>query len=234
MAEFVADGHKYGVKWAVPWTGAVNTINFTNALFTIDIGGATATLGMTGYGHETNDSKAQPSWANGKVEYYFRLSYVETTGAPAAFQKTFVQNLWKYRVSSNVFLVRATIERQPSTQKSFVAYAPSLFEGAGGRLPFPCTKGADNSGNLYFEFSADNSPKVTEFSIKLDTNGDTADSAITENNNVFIYLDNYEQQVIGAGVGVQYPDAAQINTVTIAKPQPLNCVYRNNGGGGYM
>ena len=51
MAEFVGDGHKYGLKWAQPWGAAQNTYGgdtrnlfFSNTVFVVSIGGGHQSL----------------------------------------------------------------------------------------------------------------------------------------------------------------------------------------------
>ena len=135
MAEFVPDGHKYGLKWAAPWGAAQNTYGgdtknlfFSQVTFVASVEGTPVTLGLDGWYMEGRDTAPannytgyiSASTADATHVLYFRLAYDPETKQACAFNSTYVPDLPAQPLADNQVLVSSS-QARPMAQVTSVS-----------------------------------------------------------------------------------------------------------------
>lgn len=256
MAEFVPDGHKYGVKWDIPWgcgpelleqsNGAENL--FLSLLLTAQVNGSIKALVPAFYGNKANDSHFYLSVsANSSLEWYVIFDAVDfplTITVPV-----FAKNILSHPLAEGQFLARFTAHTSKTgisignfnhISSAFVGYAniaALTISYSSKRLGDSNVDSWPAPADIRVEFSAQTSPNIVDMSCRIGAQGlssqtDPKYGIITKENKVFCYWDDYEVEALGAGGIARFEETDGPNLISFAKPQPLNCVYRNNGGGG--
>lgn len=248
MAEFVADGHKYGLRWAAPWGAAQHTYGgdtrnlfFGNTTFVVSIGGggAPVTLGINGWyreGSETEPPNDYTSYITATADttdtVYFRLAYNPETSLKCDFTKTYVPNLPAQTLSDNEVLCRLTFKCAGAKyQKISGGSYPYLFAGTGyGSGYFRIWTNVSTTGSgwdMCFEFDAAKAVTVRSFTMNITTQSGAEISAAA---GAALYLDDQELPLVGGLTGAVY---GETNTRTIQRIDPLALRYKSAGGGLY-
>lgn len=258
MAEFVGDGHKYGVKWDIPWGLAPKLIEQTTGqellylamVFTANVNGEIKTLWPSFYGNLANEATVNYSFATNAAPYEFYVIF-DVADPPLSYKtgqylSEFVKNIWSQPLSETQFLARVTVHSVKTSMSVSNLYCLSahFIEGYTRTGLIVSYSAKNNAGypapaGFYVEFSAESSPLITDLSFWLGSKGSSAQAdpkygIITKENKVFCYWDDYEVEALGAGGISRFDENLGSNLISFAKPQPLNCVYRNNGGGVYV
>ena len=239
MAEFVADGHKYGLKWSSPWGPGSNdkSLGFSEVGFVVSMGGGLKTLGLDGWGRPDNVStgRVQCTAADGQDVVYFRLSYDAETGEACAHNATFITDILDQPLADNQVLVRLTFSYAKSEPSFFNIQQYPLFFAKGSSFLFTCYFAvAGKRWDLCFEFEQSKKVKVHSLTMRI-ISGKSAqlNASPIKTNAVALYLDNVTASVVGAG-GNKLPYTDTNNLKTITNILPLALLYKSAGGGIYQ
>lgn len=258
MADFIPDGHKYGWKLGKPWGLSPDTkdrfnLYVSDASFTIKTnGGGAKVLGLLGTWVE---NATQSVYDGAPAQVYFKLGYQEDGTVPWTYARL-DSNPVGQPLEANEYLVRFTVScKAPAGTSAFLNVVNARTDAVGATKyyvycvqnlfhsrPIKQTQwhwswaiAKEDSPELYnwdccFEFSADKSPDVTEFSVCIDSSHDVEE--ISPDNGFILYLDDYQELQSGGGIMTQPVDPRSVKT--IAQPSPMGLLYKHTNGALYQ
>ena len=251
MAEFVPDGHKYGIRWKDPWgfpSGGLCPSYVNSLVFTTKQGQALRLAAWCFEGGGATYPRCVGSEGPGESVAFFLF---RESDSPIVTNKlvntTRDDQLLNNETSAGEYLARVTaswpnFDNSQSTTLNFPGLCVEDSDASGLGFQAPEVGVADGWLDICVEFSKSTPVDIKSFSLALTTNtrpaSGTADTSVTDSDNVFVYADTLSERPIGCG---NYPTtgvvSGQTNRFTLEAPippSPMSCLYKDPSGALYQ